>query len=201
MNVAALAAGLDRSRIDGDPDVEIGALAYNTRDVARRHRFSFASPDSRPTATTSPPQAVAAGAVALVCERATAPAGHPGHRAARRGAPWRSWRRACTATRPASCGSSPSPAPTARRRRRTCCRRSSPRRACGPALLGTVVNRIAGVERRRQAHHRRVARPAAPVSRDGRRRRPVVRHGGLVARPGARAHDRHRLRGASSSPT
>ena len=68
MNVAALAAGIDRSRIDGDPDVEIGALACNARDVTPGSLF-FCIPGLKADGHDFAPQAVAAGAVALVCER------------------------------------------------------------------------------------------------------------------------------------
>jgi UDP-N-acetylmuramoyl-L-alanyl-D-glutamate--2,6-diaminopimelate ligase len=68
MNVAALAAGLDRSRIDGDPDVEIGALACNARDVTPGSLF-FCIPGLKADGHDFAPQALAAGAVALVCER------------------------------------------------------------------------------------------------------------------------------------
>jgi UDP-N-acetylmuramoyl-L-alanyl-D-glutamate--2,6-diaminopimelate ligase len=68
MNLAALAAGLDRGLIDGDPDVEIGSLACNTRDVAPGSLF-FCIPGLRADGHDFGPQAVTAGALALVCER------------------------------------------------------------------------------------------------------------------------------------
>jgi len=68
MNVAALAAALDRVRVAGDPDVEIGSLACNTRDVVAGSLF-FCVPGLKADGHDFAPQAVAAGAVALVCER------------------------------------------------------------------------------------------------------------------------------------
>jgi UDP-N-acetylmuramoyl-L-alanyl-D-glutamate--2,6-diaminopimelate ligase len=68
MNVAALAAALDRVRVDGDPDVEIGSLACNTRDVVAGSLF-FCIPGLKADGHDFAAQAVAAGAAALVCER------------------------------------------------------------------------------------------------------------------------------------
>jgi len=68
MNVAALAAGLERSRIDGDPDVDIGSLACSTRDVAPGSLF-FCIPGLKADGHDFAAEAVTAGAVALVCER------------------------------------------------------------------------------------------------------------------------------------
>jgi UDP-N-acetylmuramoyl-L-alanyl-D-glutamate--2,6-diaminopimelate ligase len=68
MNVAALAFGLDRGRIDGDPDVEIGSLACNTRDVVAGSLF-FCIPGLKADGHDFAPEAVAGGAAALVCER------------------------------------------------------------------------------------------------------------------------------------
>ena len=66
------------------------------------------------------------------------------------------------------------------------------RPAAGPPGHGGQSHRRGRA--RREAHHRRFDRAAAHVPGDGRRRRPVMRHGGLVARSRARAHDRRRVR-------
>ena len=54
-----------------------------------------------------------------------------------------------------------------------------------PGLLGTVEARVGGERRGVRAHDARGDRAAAAVPRDARRRRPLVRDGGVVARVGA----------------
>ncbi len=145
MNVAALAAGLDRSRIDGDPDVEIGALSSDARAVVTGSLF-FCIPGLKADGHDYAAQAVAAGAVALVCERAldlpvtqvlVPRARHAMALMAARfyGDPSRELRiAAVTGTNGKTT---------------TAHLLSAIFAAAGlrPALLGTVVNRIAGVER------------------------------------------------------
>jgi UDP-N-acetylmuramoyl-L-alanyl-D-glutamate--2,6-diaminopimelate ligase len=67
MDVAALAAGLE-GQITGDPSVVIERLAYHTRAVGPGTLF-FCIPGLRADGHDHAPAAVAAGATALVCER------------------------------------------------------------------------------------------------------------------------------------
>jgi UDP-N-acetylmuramoyl-L-alanyl-D-glutamate--2,6-diaminopimelate ligase len=67
MDVAALAAGLE-GQISGDPSVVIERLAYHTRDVGPGTLF-FCIPGLTSDGHDYAPRAVDAGAVALVCER------------------------------------------------------------------------------------------------------------------------------------
>ena len=99
-----------------------------------------------------------------------------------------------TAIRAARCGSSASPAPTARRRRRICSRRSSrpPAFRCG--VLGTVAlpHRRRGA--RGDAHDARSAGRAGAAARDGRSRLRRLRDGSVVARAVAAPRRRHDVR-------
>ena len=145
MNVAALAAGLDHGRIDGDPDVEIGSLACNTRDVASGSLF-FCIPGLRADGHDFASQAVAAGAVALVCERALAlPVTQVLVPRARHAMALMSARFYGDPTRELRVA-----AVTGTNGKTTTAHLLAEILAAAglrPALLGTVVNRIAGVER------------------------------------------------------
>ena len=145
MNLAALATGLDRGRIDGDPDVEIGSLACNTRDVSAGSLF-FCIPGLRADGHDFAAQAVAGGAVALVCERPLAlPVSQvvvPGARRAMALMSARFFGDPTRALRVAAVTGTNGKTTTAHLLAEIFA-------AAGqrPALLGTVVNRIAGVER------------------------------------------------------
>ncbi len=145
MKVAALAAGLDHPRIVGDPDREIVSLACHTRDAGPGALF-FCVPGLTADGHDFATQAVAAGAAALVCERELAvPVTQVVVDSARRamalmsarfyGEPTRSLRVAAvtgTNGKTTTAHLMASILVAAGRR---------------PALLGTVVNRIGGVER------------------------------------------------------
>ena len=181
---------------EGAPEVEVSGLAYSSRRRRARARCSSACPASRPTATTSPPDAVERGAAALVCERPLG-LGVPEVRGARR--PRRDGARpprASTATRRRSCAWSASPARTARPPPPSSSARSS--RHAGhpdrPARHGHVDRRRrarsrSSARRRRRSTSRRTFRRMLDA---GDRR---VRDGGLLAR--ARAAPRRRR---STSP-
>jgi UDP-N-acetylmuramoyl-L-alanyl-D-glutamate--2,6-diaminopimelate ligase len=145
MNVAALASGLDRGRIDGDPDVEIGSLACNTRDVVAGSLF-FCIPGLQADGHDFAPEAVAAGAAALVCERPLAlPVTQvlvPGARRAMALMSARFYGDPTRELRVAAVTGTNGKTTTAHLLAAIFV-------AAGlrPALLGTVVNRIAGVER------------------------------------------------------
>jgi UDP-N-acetylmuramoyl-L-alanyl-D-glutamate--2,6-diaminopimelate ligase len=145
MKLADLAAGLPSVQIIGDPDLEISSLACHTRDAAPGGLF-FCLPGARADGHDFAPQAIAAGVAALVVERAldldVAQAVVPQARtamaamaAAFYGFPTRDLAvYAVTGTNGKTT---------------TAHLLSSLLAAAGrrPALLGTVVNRIAGVER------------------------------------------------------
>ena len=177
----------------GDPAPRSGA-SPTTRVTSPTARFSFASPDSRSTATRSPPRP-SRPAPRRWCASATrAVERAAGHRPLRARAPWRSWPRAGTATLRASSASSASPAPTARRPRRTSSPACSPRRGSRRGLLGTVVNRIGGVEhpvKLTTAESLDLQRMFREMVDGGRR---GVRLGGQLARPRPGPRRRHRLR-------
>jgi UDP-N-acetylmuramoyl-L-alanyl-D-glutamate--2,6-diaminopimelate ligase len=144
MKLADLAAGLPAVQIVGDPDLEISSLACHTRDAAPGGLF-FCLPGVRADGHAFAPQAVAGGAVALVTERAldldVAQLVVPGARAAMAaiasrfyGSPTRDLAvYAVTGTN----------GKTTTAHLLASVLAAAGRRA---ALLGTVVNRIAGVE-------------------------------------------------------
>ena len=119
----------------------------------------------------------------------------------RRGARWRRSPPGSSASRRASCGSSASPARTARPPAPIWCRRCwrQAGRACG--LLGTVKSVIGGVERRGAAHHPRGHRSPGRPARDARRGRSGLRDGGLLARARARTRRRDPASPPRCSPT
>ena len=145
MNLAALAFGLDPGRIDGDPDVEIGSLACNTRDVVAGSLF-FCIPGLKADGHDFAPEAVAAGAAALVCERSLPlPVTQllvPGARRAMALLSARFYGEPTRELRVAAVTGTNGKTTTAHLL-------AAILDAAGlrPALLGTVVNRIAGVER------------------------------------------------------
>jgi UDP-N-acetylmuramoyl-L-alanyl-D-glutamate--2,6-diaminopimelate ligase len=145
MNLAALAFGLDQGRIDGDPDVEIGSLACNTRDVVAGSLF-FCIPGLKADGHDFAPEAVVAGAAALVCERPLPlPVTQllvPGARRAMALMSARFYGEPTRELRVAAVTGTNGKTTTAHLL-------AAILAAAGlrPALLGTVVNRIAGVER------------------------------------------------------
>jgi len=145
MNVAALVAGLDRGRIDGDPDVEIGSLACDTRRVVPGSLF-FCIPGLKADGHDFAAQAVGSGAVALVCERVLAlPVTQVLVPSARHAMALMSARFYGDPTRELRVA-----AVTGTNGKTTTAHLLAGIFAAAglrPALLGTVVNRIAGVER------------------------------------------------------
>jgi UDP-N-acetylmuramoyl-L-alanyl-D-glutamate--2,6-diaminopimelate ligase len=145
MDLAALVAVLDQPRVDGDPDVEIGSLASDTRDVAPGSLF-FCIPGLKADGHDYARQAVAAGAVALVCERPLAlPVPQVVVGSARRAMALmaaRFWGDPTQALRVAGVTGTNGKTTTAHLL-------AGVFAAAGlrPALLGTIANHIAGVER------------------------------------------------------
>ena len=88
-----------------------------------------------------------------------------------------------------------SPAPTARRRPPSWSATSSSAAGVQTGLLGTVKRVVGGVDERGRAHDAGGDRPAAHVPPDGRRRRPRLRDGGLLARAQPQPRRRDPLRG------
>ena len=145
MKLSELVEGVSGATVRGDPGTEIRGLAYHTRDVADGTLF-FCVPGLSFDGHTFAAAAVEAGAAALVCERDTGVSRAAGHRplgAARHGAHGRALVRRPFARAPRRRRHR---APTARRPRRTSSPACSPRRGSPSGLLGTVVNRIGGVE-------------------------------------------------------
>ncbi len=145
MDLAALVAVLDQSRVNGDPHVEIGSLSSDTRDVAPGSLF-FCVPGLKADGHDYAPQAVTAGAVALVCER---PLALPVPQIVVASA-----RRAMALMAARFCGD-PTRALRVAGITGTNGKTTTAHLLAGvfaaaglrPALLGTVANRIAGVER------------------------------------------------------
>ena len=177
--------------VAGDSGVEI--VRDHPRQPARAARAacSAASRRASPTGTTTRPEAVDAGAVALLVERA-APcrvAAGPGRerpRGARtgRGAPLRR-------PVPVDALCSASPAPTARPRPRTCSRRSRAAAGERAGVIGTVGARIDGDARPARAHHAR-GRPSCSTCSPSMRDRGVAR---VAMEVSSHALDQHRVDG------
>ena len=153
------------------PDVEISALAYSSDERRSGGALLLRARASAPTVTTSPPDAVERGAVALVCERPLGLGRAGGDRRTTCGPRWARRGRALL-RRPdrASSTSSASPAPTARRRRRS----SSAHlleagRASRPGCSAPSSRVVGGREERGRAHHARGDRPPGDLPRDARR--------------------------------
>ena len=164
------------------PRLPLSRSSPITRVTWRRGTLFFCVPGLKADGHDFARQAVAAGAVALVCERPLdLPVTQVVVPSARRAM-------ALMAARwygdpSAQLGSPPSPAPTARRRRRTSWPPSSPPPACRAALLGTVVNRIGGVDLPVKLTTAESLDLQRHVPAHGRRRRQGLRHGSVLARP------------------
>ena len=135
--------------------------------------------------------------------------GRARRRASGRRAPCRSWSCRASARRCLLAANEFFGAAVARARRRSghrherqdddgvsAARRSSRRPAAGPALLTNIERRVGGTHAAHRAEHAGGDRPAAPLPRDARRGRSVLRDGGDVDRGREGTARRHALRRA-----
>ncbi len=174
--------------------VEITGLAYDSRDVAPGHAVLLRAAAFAATATSSRPRRCAAGAAALVVERPLG-LGVPevvveSARAAMAPAAARFYGEPARELRVVGITGTNGKTTTAYLVRALL---EAAGEQCG--LLGTVKSVIGGEERAVARTTAGGDRPAGGPARDARRRRPRVRDGGLLARAGAGAHRRDRIRG------
>ena len=179
---------------NGAPEVEISGLAYSSTSVTPGTLF-FCVPGFRATATTSRPDAVERGAVALVVRAPARPRRARGGRATTCAPRWARPRRASTATRPPSCDVVGITGTNGKTTTAFLVRQLLEAAGRQRGLLGTVKRVVGGREEEVERTTPEAIDLQAHLPRDARRRRPRLRDGGLLAR--ARAGPRRR---ASASP-
>ncbi len=154
MRLHDLLDAVDLLELTGDSQVEVSDIVHDSRHATRGALFCCIRGRRRPTAMTTPPrQSSAARWRCWSNDRSRSR--HPGPGRPRPQPRSARSRPGSSATRPARCGCSASPARTGRPRPPTSWRRS--RAAAGErvGIIGTTGARIDGVEEPRRAHHAR----------------------------------------------
>ena len=194
MKLRELLAGAGVDRVcRATAEVEIAGLAYDSRRWGRG-RSSSASPASKADGHEFAPQAVEAGAAALVVERQLGAGACRRSWSPTRGRRWRRSRRASTATRRRELRVVGVTGTNGKTTTAFLLRHILEAAGIQTGLLGTVKQVVGGVEEEVERTTPEAIDLQATFRAHARRRRPRLRDGGLLARAGAAPRRRDPLR-------